>query len=64
MAITNKDLIQCYIMTTAKYDFNVYEKKRLSGCDPKTPHCRNIRKKHTKDCVGYVTNRKHSEKQK
>ena len=25
MAIVNKDLIQSYIMTTAKYDFNVYE---------------------------------------
>ena len=27
MAIVNKDLIQSYIMTTAKYDFNVYEKR-------------------------------------
>lgn len=27
MAIINKDLIQSYIMTTAKYDFNVYEKR-------------------------------------
>ena len=25
MAIVKKDLIQSYIMTTAKYDFNVYE---------------------------------------
>lgn len=27
--ITNKELIQSYIMTTAKYDFNVYEKRVL-----------------------------------
>lgn len=27
MAIVNKDIIQSYIMTTAKYDFNVYEKR-------------------------------------
>lgn len=27
MAIVNKDLIQSYILTTAKYDFNVYEKR-------------------------------------
>lgn len=27
MAIVNKDLIQSYIMTTAKYDFSVYEKR-------------------------------------
>lgn len=27
MALVNKDLIQSYIMTTAKYDFNVYEKR-------------------------------------
>ena len=25
MAIVKKDLIQSYIMTTSKYDFNVYE---------------------------------------
>jgi len=27
--ITNKDILQSYILTTAKYDFNVYEKRIL-----------------------------------
>lgn len=27
MKINNKDIIQSYIVTTAKYDFNVYEKR-------------------------------------
>jgi len=29
MKITNKDVIQSYIVTTARYDFNVYEKRIL-----------------------------------
>lgn len=29
MVITNKDVIQSYILTVAKYDFNVYEKRIL-----------------------------------
>jgi len=29
MKITNKDVIQSYIVTTARYDFNVYEKRVL-----------------------------------
>ena len=29
VVVRNKDQIQSYIMTTAKYDFNVYEKRIL-----------------------------------
>ena len=29
--ITNKDVIQSYLMTVSKYDFSVYEKRILSG---------------------------------
>ena len=29
MKITNKDVIQSYIVTTARYDFTVYEKRIL-----------------------------------
>ena len=35
VVVRNKDQIQSYIMTTAKYDFNVYEKRilyRLVAC--------------------------------
>ena len=30
--ITNKDVIQSYLMTVSKYDFSVYE-KRILACD-------------------------------
>ena len=34
------------------------KKGRLPGCDPKTLLCRSTRKKHTKNCAGYVTSKR------
>ena len=34
------------------------KKVRLPGCDPKTLLCRSTRKKHTKNCAGYVTSKR------
>ena len=39
-------------------------KGRLPGCAPKTPLCRNTRKRHIGNCAEYVMNKRLSEKSK
>ena len=43
----------CKLMSETKN-----KKGRLPGCAPRTPLCRNIKKRHIESCAEYVTNKR------